>query len=191
MSKTVIGVNKEKINRVISALKKINPAGYEKLYNYKLLGGGKGEIVLYFIINDSCLRGGSQYNYDLLVNQKKYEIKDARISAGRIASEFRASEAIVVDDLITELYKLKDDVGTNNTEGVGIEMIKKISRERPQLFRIVEEEYQKRAYVYFKEHKIIFLNIANKNIEAIENVERNEIMIDRVTLGKLKPKIKL
>jgi ATP phosphoribosyltransferase len=62
-------------------------------------------------------------------------------------------------------------------------------------FKLIEAKYAKLAAEYFAGHKTIFINNSSGpnigKIEAVKNVKASDIMIERVTSGTVKPKIKL
>jgi hypothetical protein len=64
----------------------------------------------------------------------------------------------------------------------------------PDKFAAAEDKFATAAANYFKGHKVIFINNSPSNlgkIEAIKEVKKSDVIIERVTSGTIKPKVKL
>jgi hypothetical protein len=86
-------------------------------------------------------------------------------------------------------------LGGTKTEIAG-GIIAEIKQKAPNDYETIEQQYAKITYDnYFKNHEIIFINNASGaklgNIEAIKQVTLKDIIIERVTSGTIKPRIKL
>lgn len=194
VNKTSKNVDKNKINSLITELKRLHSSNFDHIYNYKFVGDiGPGEILLYFLVDNAHLAGGSQTSHDLIAGSNKYEIKSARISPDRVASDFRMSKSLKLDAVLLELYEMHG----NQKNEISINDIKKLRSEEPRRFDEIEKKYKNQTYrEYFKHHDIIFFNNRTKLIDTIKIVQENDIMIERVTgVGTsgavIKPKIKL
>ena len=190
-------VDQKKLNLAILALKKESMQKFMSMYKYKLSGVGPGEVVLFFLINNAKLGGGNSASVDLFVRGKgQYEIKSAKISNDGLAYDFRLSSTISLTKIITSLNDLrirhKLSGGNNTMSGDVIDSL----REKASFdFSQIEKEYGKLVENSFKA-EVIFMNNSTSpskmaNIEAIQKVKAEDVTIERVTGGTIKPRIKL
>ena len=196
LSKTVNTVDMGRINKLIVDLKTgPNASSFTNIHNYKLEGVGPGEATLFFLINNAYLGGGSSAGVDLFVDSKKYEIKAARISPDKVASNFRIGKAVPLHDIMTMLYDLQKTLKLGNAIEIPTSVINQMKVKDLASFKKIELAYATTAYNhYFKDHEVIFINNAvNKLglIEAVKKINIKDIMIERVTGGTIKPKIQL
>jgi len=195
LSKTVNGLNKDKINSLISQLR--TSGNFQSLHSYNLKGVGPGEATLYFLINNSYLGGGSSAGADLFVGSDTYELKAVKVSRDNLASDFKLGGTVPLSPIIVALNNLREELklsGTRTEMSSGI--MAEMKQKNPVRYSQIESDYADIAYnSYFKNHEIVFINNAPGqklgNIEAIKEVKKSDIMIERVTSGTVKPKVKL
>jgi hypothetical protein len=198
LSKTIDRVDKNALNKLIAQLKTEDSRMFSKLHNYSLKGVGPGEATLFFLINNARLGGGSSAKVDLVVGSEKYEVKAVQVSRDNFAYDFKLGGTVRLDDITQSLVNLLDK---NNASGSKTEIKKTVinslreKRETAPEFNAIEDQYRARAYKYFKDHKVIFINNSRSskqgNIESVMNVKEKDISIERVTSGTIKPMIKL
>jgi len=197
LENTISTVDKAKLNTLISSLKEISSAKFENMHFYNLKGIGPGEVTMYFLLDNAKLGGGASAGVDLLVGSKGYEIKAVKVSRDGYASDFKLGGTVPLADIITDLYSLstKLKLGGTRTEISG-GIIDKMKAMSPKEYSLIEEKFKDISYnSYFKNHEIIFINNAKGSslgrIEAVKNITKPEVMIERVTSGTVKPKVKL
>jgi hypothetical protein len=199
ISKTINGVNKNTLNKLIDELKAEDSTMFSKLHSYALKGVGPGEAALFFLINDAQLGGGSSAGVDLVVGSNKYEIKAVQTTqdiGGLIAYDFKLGGTVRLTDIMQDLAKLADfyKVSGSKTE-INKSSIQKLKNGDVSSidFSAIEDRYRKRAYEYFKNHEVIFINNSKTKkqgrIEAIKKIKPQDIMIERVTSGTIKPMV--
>lgn len=202
LTSTINVVDRDRLNGLIANLKSSNPTQFRDIYKHKFDGEmGPGEILLYFLMNKAQLVGGSNMNYDMTHGGEKFEVKAIRVTADRHATEFRISKSISINDIVSDLYKLRSEISKDTNQEITINAIKDMRQLKPKEFSVIETNYKNVAYnQYFKDHKVIFINnnVSDKigNIESVKTVGPAEIMIERVTIAgankfTIKPKIKL
>ena len=197
LGQTINGLDQNRLNSLISQLKSISSSNFKKLYTYPLKGVGPGEALLYFLINDGHLGGGSSAGVDLVVADKKYEIKAVSYSSNtKEAYNFKLGATFSLAGIIRGLQELKKRTGGSGSE-VNSGDIAKIRKSFPKELSDIENEYQRLAYHnYFKNHDIIFmLNTGPKaqigNIIGVKRVGLSDIKLERVTSGTVKPRVKI
>jgi hypothetical protein len=199
ISKAINRADKNALNKLIDELKSEDPTMFSKLHNYALKGVGPGEATLFFLINNAHLGGGSSAGVDLVVGSDKYEVKAVQIMRdidGLIAYDFKLGGTVRLSDIMQDLAKLAE---FNKILGSKTEINKStIQKLRNGLtssadFSAIEDRYRKRAYEYFKNHEVIFVNNSKTkrqgHIEAIKKIKQHHIMIERVTSGTVKPMV--
>lgn len=194
LSQTIDYVDKNRLNNLINKLKTEDLMAFERLHNYNLKGIGPGEVTLFFLINNAVLTTDLSSGIDLIVGSKKYEVKAVQIYKESIAYDFRIGVNIFVSDIIDEISKLVNFEKMNSKNEIRKTTIDAL-RETSADFREIEEKFADRAYKYFKDHELILVNNSKSsrqgNIEAVKRIKKEEIMIERVTGGSIKPMIKL
>jgi len=189
------GVDMNKMNNLINKLKSEDAGMFAKMHNYNLKGVGPGEVTLYFLDNSSYLGGGSSAGVDLVSSNGKFEIKAVKVDRDRYASDFKLGG----NSPLSEIIIMLDNIRTkHNLGGTRTEMSKTIMDQMKKLapgeFAAAQEKFASAAADYFKGHKVIFINNSTSNlgrIEAIKEVKKTDIIIERVTSGTIKPKVKL
>lgn len=190
-------VNIDKLNKAIDALKREDLNKFRDLVGFTPRGIGPGEVMLYLLIDDAYLGGSSSAGVDIMVGTQKFEVKAAEISKNKTAYNFKLGGTVPLADIIVKLNDLGDkfnfDVSRTTITGTTLD------RMRAQIgaeYDKIENLYKEVAYNnYFKDHEVIFINNNNSSqfgrVEAIKQVQKADITIERVTSGTIKPRVKL
>ena len=196
-SKTLTSVDKDKLNALIRELKSINKSLFAKLHDYKLKGVGPGEATLYYLIDNSRLGGGGSAGVDLVVGSKKYEIKGVkpRVKAGDF-HDFKLGGTVRLDDIMGELADLKEKLGMgSDARKIPQSEIEKMKKDAPREYSKIEKKFGDRAFKYFEGDEVILINNDSDKREYGEiiyvgKISRNNIGLERVTQGTIKPTLK-
>lgn len=197
ISKTINGVDKNKLNTLINTLKLESIENFKKLHNYNLKGFGPGEVTMYFLINNSRLGGGSSSARDVIIGNEGYEVKAVKITNDGMAIDFKIGGTISLTEVMNDLNKLRTSLGLSGSNAaIPSTVIKSMQEKAPKQYDEILKKFAKISYDgYFKDHDVIFINNSPTsrigNIEAIKRVGLDDIFIERVTSGTIKPKIKL
>lgn len=202
ISKTASTLDEAKVNSLVRELKSMSKQSFLRMMRYTPKGVGPGEVMMYFLVDDLTLGGGASAGLDLGSGGKGYEMKACDISKGYFVN-FKiggtvditkplAAAVAIKKEMLAEKIKLKPkatEIGKGD-----IETIKK-SKWGTRWEAEVEMPYKKAAYEnYFKNHATLFTvnKVPAKNIGEIyiRNVQRDQIELDNVTSGTIKPKIK-
>lgn len=195
LKNTIDGVDMNKMNKLVDALKREDSGMFSKMHNYNLKGVGPGEVTLYFLVNSAHLGGGSSAGVDLVASNGKFEVKACKVGRDGYASDFKLGGTAPLSDIIMMLdnIRTKHKLGGTRTEMSGsiMDQMKKLA---PDEFNKAQEKFAEVAANYFKGHKVIFINNSPANlgrIEAIKEVKKADVIMERVTSGTIKPKVKL
>ena len=198
LNKTVDTIDMMKINGLIGELKREQGGQmFAKLHSYNLKGVGPGEATLFFLCNKAQLGGGSSAGVDILVGNDKYEVKAVKVSPNRVASDFKLGGTVPLSDILVKLNALREKTGVGGTKTeMSGSIMSAMQTKDAFAYKEIEQQFAEIAYNnYFKNHEIIFINNAPGvrlgYIEAIKQVEKKDIMLERVTSGTVKPKVKL
>lgn len=195
LNKTIRGINMSTLNRLIDSLRTQDREMLGKLHSYPLRGVGPGEATIFFLVNDAHLGGGSSAGLDIVTTTKGYEVKAVSVGRDGYASNFKLGGTFQISDLIDRIQKLKVAAGLGAGSEVNAGNIKDIKKKFPAEWANIEEEFKERTYQnYFRHHEIIFMyNTGPKtgNIAAVKQVQKSDIILERVTSGTIKPKVKL
>ena len=182
------------LNSLIDKLKK-----YEKFnFIYKsddINGVGPGECILFFLVNDVVLSGGGE-GYDIKSDNKTFEVKATPISSDNYAYGIRMGGTFSTEDIAVELWKLAEEIGIKKGSELGVKQIAKIKKEKEKDFNEIEEMFRNITYDnYFKKHVFIFFNHNEGKkqgyIEAIKEIDKDDIFLRRYTSHILRPEIKI
>jgi hypothetical protein len=194
---TIQGVNINKLNNAINILKSQDSSMFAELHKYNIKGIGPGEATLFFLIKNAYLGGGSSAGVDLIAGSEKYEVKAVNITSDGFITNFKVGGTVPLSNIITFLNILREkfNLGGSKTEISG-SILASRKEKAPKDFAKIQTAYADVTYNnYFKNHEIIFINNATGpklgNIEAIKQVNKADIFIERVTNGTVKPKLKL
>jgi len=196
-SKTLKSVNKTKLNALIKELKSIDVGQFEKLHTYPLSGVGPGEATLYYLLDNGHLAGGGSKGVDLIVGDKKYEIKAVKKHKKEdIYYDFRLGGTVRLDDIMGELAVIKKKLALPGTSSeIPTSQIAEIKKRVPEDYAKIEKKYGDRAYKYFKDDEIILINHGgNKkdlgDIVYVGKIGRDNVGLERVTSNTIKPTFK-
>jgi len=202
LKNTIENVDKNKLNKLITELKGMNPKEFNRLHSYNLKGVGPGEVTLYFLVNKAHLGGGSSAGVDVIdVGGKLYEIKAVNYSKGGANNQpkphvfhFKLGGTMDFSAIVKKLIELKKQIGsTAKSSEIPTSDMKSIKEKFPTEYSKLEKEYSKIAYNnYFKHHDVIFMKNQTKgigNIIDIKAVKMSEIKMQTYTSNSLKPLI--
>jgi hypothetical protein len=197
LSRTINGIDINKLNNLITELKRHDSNMFAKLHAYNLKGIGPGETTIFFLVDNAILGGGSSAGADIIIDSKKFEVKAVTVTADGYASNFKLGGTVPIAGVITRLNLLREKLklGGQASEING-SMINTMKSREPETFAAIEDEFQTIAYEhYFKQHDVIFINNGTGNklgvIEAIKRVQKKDIKLERLTSGTIKPRVKL
>jgi len=205
LSKTLNTMDVTKANNIINELKSINRQGFNDLYDFQPKGVGPGEALLYFIIDSARLGGGTSAGVDMHIGSKAYEIKGANITGDKkYAYGFKLGGTVDLTEAVNASVTFKEKLGFS-TQGKGKnevnkEQIEAIRKEFPKEWKKIEAEYGRKAHAYFGSIPVIFFNNnrsgskltqAAGGIAAAKVVKKEDIQIERITQGTIKPIIRL
>jgi len=200
---------KDELNKLIKKLKQINPSNFMALHNYNLKGVGPGEATLFFLLDDAALGGGSASAADININGRAYEVKAGNYNAKQKAyKDFKLGGTVVLDQIVREAFRLRDIVDPNlkmsrsgkaERNGVNGEQIAAIMKDKglaAQWEKNVETPYRKKAAKYLNKNPLILMiNTTPKSqvgeVYHIGSVRENQIKVDVVTQGTIKPKLEI
>ena len=203
---TMKGLNMGKLNSAIDTLKKIDRFYFDKLYDWQPKGVGPGEVLLYFLIDDAVLGGGSSAGVDVKIGGKNYEVKAANLTGDKKAVYgFRLGGTVNVSQEVRKAIQMKEELGfTTKGKGQGEvnkTQIEAIKKKYPKEWESIRKSYVDKAYKYFAGQNVIFFNnnrgtggkltTAAGNIAAVKTVSKNDIEIDVITQNSIKPRVKI
>lgn len=195
---TLKKINRVELNKRIQELKTIDNEMMKKLHQYNLKGVGPGEVTLFFLVDLVHLGGGSSAGVDIVCGDEQYEVKAANITQERTAINFKLGGTVALADMMTELNDLRSYYGLEGTRTeIKGSVIKELRSKYNYDFNPIEEKFQEVASEYFSKHDVIFINnnVQNKTrvgmIESIKRVKKDDIKIERLTSGTIKPMVKL
>lgn len=190
-------VDKDNINGIISALKATDANNFKQLHTYNLKGVGPGEMTLYYTVDSAVLGGGSSAGVDIRADCGEYEVKAVAVNKDRVASNFKIGGTIPLHDYMLKLDSLREEL---NLYGSKTEIpkttIDTMRQKAPIEFGKIENSFAHTVCDYFGNHKTIFINhnssISNQGyVECIKHVSPDEVAIERVTSGTIKPSVRL
>lgn len=189
-------VDKTKMNNVINRLRKESPSNFQSLYKYNIKGVGPGEVMLYFILNNGHLGGGSSAGLDLVVGSKGYEVKAVDYSPQGYVNNFKVGGTFSMANIMRGVQDLKKESGLGSGSEVNSGELKEIEKKFPKELKHFYDMYANLTYKeYFKNHEIIFLS--NKKgggyqlgeVISVTKVKKEMIRFERITSGTIKPRI--
>ena len=193
---TVKGVDISKLNRCIDTLRKEGLDYFTPMFkSYNLKGIGPGEIMLYFLIDNAYLGGGSS-SVDMFVGSEGYEIKAVDVSSDGYAYNFKTGGTVPTSNIIEKFYALgqKHKMTISRTE-ISKGTLETLRSKDQASFDSIVDQYVDVAYNdYFKLHKFIFIrNTGSKmgRVESVKEVKKSDVKLERITAGVIKPRVKL
>jgi len=206
LKNTMRGLNVNKINNAIDQLKKADRFYFDKLYDWQPKGVGPGEVLLYFLINDAVLGGGTSAGIDVKIGGKNYEVKAANLTGdGKSVYGFRLGGTVNVSQEVRQAIDMKEKLGFT-TAGKGQGEVNKtqitaIQKKFPKEWESIRKSYVDKAYKYFAGQTVIFFNNnrstggkltrAAGNLAAVKKVKKDDIEIDVITQNSIKPRVKI
>ena len=200
------GLDVKRVNKAIDKLKSLDRGNFNALYDFQPKGVGPVEALLYFLVDDAVLGGGTSAGIDIKVGGNNYEVKAAQLSGDKkFVYGFRLGGTVDVTKEVSSLVKLKKQLGFE-TKGKGQNEVNKtqlaaIQQKFPRDYKRAVDSYVTKAYRYLSANPVIFFNNnrstggrltgAAGNLIAVKNVKKTDVMIDVVTQGGIKPKVKL
>jgi len=175
-------VTVDALNNSIEQLRKESKHFLYRLYSYRFPGIGPGEIMLFYIIEQSIVSGGTTKGFDIAVGDIKYEVKAVRTAIKQLSNDikytfvldFRLGGTVPISDIITDLKKLAISAGFKIKENeisadiiAQLRGIKKskfskndgnVSTAIVNEFNSIEVRYKDASVDYFDNKKIIFMN---------------------------------
>lgn len=187
----VNSIDMSSINSSIEMLKRNNSSSLNEIYNLKpKKDAGPGEFLLYFLINSSSIEGTG----DLKLSGQTYEVKSAKISTnfgGKHAYDFETGTYKAVDtiyqlNLLAESF-FNRKIPYHSLPKSAIDQLKNTEQ-----YESIKNNYAKNVVDnYFKSDKIIIFNRKTKLISAIKKIKPEDVSIERITRGSIKPLIKI
>ena len=160
---------------------------FNRLFHYPLKRTGNAEVMLYLLIQNSYLSASSTSGRDIIINNEHYEIKNCIISKKYNSSElyfsnFKLGCSFCILSIINKIEKYF------NFTPKGSEMS---NARNSNEFLEIEDEYRNIVYDnYFSKHKMLFIDKYGK-IHFIGYIKKENIFIDTITEGTIKPMIKI
>lgn len=205
LSKLPNDLNVSQANKAIDKLKSIDRSNFNALYDFQPKGVGPGEALLFFLINNAAIGGGSSAGVDIIISGKQYEVKAANLSKDKKSVRgFRLGGTVDVSQEVNAAVRLKNELGfTTKGKGkaeVNTSQIKAIKAKYPLEWDQIRKSYINKAYKYLAANPVIFMNNNRSggkltsgagNIIAEKTVRRQDIEIDTITQGGIKPKVQL
>lgn len=192
---TVSVVDVDVINIAISQVRISNPPAFDQLFTYTLDGIGRGEVLLFLILENSYLSGRNTSGVDMWVDDQTYEIKAAKISRdGQNATDFKLGGTTPTSDVVYELKRMMFDFNIRHpNNSIPKSIITKLKR-HPD-YHPTQTRFREAALNYFNKSTTIIINnnIGPKKgcVETIKPIGFNDIFIERVTENVVKPMIKI
>lgn len=217
LAKTIKGqptVNK--LNNLIDMLQKESMVNYNKLHFYNLKGVGPGEATLFFLLDNAQLGGGGSAGVDVMVGSKKYEVKAALHSkndSSVYGFKFGGTEDL--SKMVTQIVQWKNKLGLKSAgkgvNEVGPKNLEIIKKEYPSEWKKLENDFRRIGGRYFGNTPVIFisnntsvkadpeaeaekirqLSSGSGKVVSIGPVRAQDISIQTVTQGTIKPRVKI
>lgn len=212
LSKTIKGTPRsaEQINKLIVELKSYGKEAFEKIYKYPTNSGyGPGEVILYFLLNDCTLGGGSSAGVDVNVGTKKYEVKSVLNPAmdnysyvkgfkigGTLNTATMVSDALAIKEAAIKEGAIKLNNEKSGVSSTQIKDLKNNKKYHKEWHDKVEVPFQKAAGAYLSSHPVIFMiNTSPKEkigeVVYFGNINPANVTVDVVTAGIIKPMVKI
>lgn len=158
---------------------------FNRLFHYPLKRTGNAEVMLFLLIKNSFLSNISSSGTDIVVNNNHYEIKHCVVSKKYKSQKlyynnFKLGNSFCPRLIINAIEKYFDKIPK------GSEMAE--ARKDPKFLEI-ENEYRHLVYnEYFSKHNMLFID-KHGEIKFVGKVKKENIFIDTITEGTIKPMI--
>ena len=199
--------NVKKINAAVKELKKENATHFFNMYQFDQSGIGPGELLLYFLIDNSKVGGGGSAGVDLYVRGKEYEAKSVTFNIGRQQIEgFKLGGKGELAPILSKAQALKkkydgemiaaNDGKKNAISEINRKQMAKLKQLEPKAWSQIEKDYAKVAGEYFGGTNLVFMySKANPNkvgeIIAAGRIDSKAVEMQAITSGTIKPSINL
>jgi hypothetical protein len=202
--------NRENFEKGIKYLRGKNSKSFEKLFYYKPLGMGPGEVLGYVLFDDVTCGGQGSKAVDLISGTDMYEMKGCVITqksdfygSGPFISNFKMGGTKRVDELVTRIYKFKENIRDQlpkklqNYKEVGTSIFAWMKDIDPKEWKSIEKEFQKIAFDYFESQNLIGIvtkpssGVSIGDILIFGPIKKSNILLGNVTGGGFKPMIRL
>lgn len=189
--------NDNQFNSLVNDLKSQNKQKFNQLLKYQPKGVGPGEVLMYFLVDDVQLGGGSSAGLDVVSGGKGYEVKAVNLTKEGYFADFKIGGTVNISAEMKAASDIKKQLGLPGRETeINKTQIKaiKASEYAKEWINNVEIPYQKKAYSYFKGHDTIF--IINSNPVSlvgqcfVKTISLQDIVLSNVTAGTIKPEIR-
>jgi hypothetical protein len=178
------------LNKTVSNLR--TNRRFDSLFYYNLKGIGPGEILLYYLLDDAKLGGGS-VSGDIVLPQVNFEVKAVDFSADGYMSNFKLGGMVPLHNIAEQIYNLVKEYDLKGSETEIPKSTVSVLRNRG-LLTAIENLYRSTSHKhYFCKHDFMFMNSSKKNLGQIEYfgpVQQEFIFLERVSNGTIKPMIK-
>lgn len=158
---------------------------FNRLFHYPLKRTGNAEVMLFLLLKNSFLSNSGTTGNDIIINNIEYEIKNCIVSKkyksdSLYFSNFKLGNAFCIRNIINNIenyFKLIP-------KGSEIAEARKDSE-----FLRIEEEYRNVVYnEYFNKYNLLFID-KHGIIHFVGKVQKENIFIDTITEGTIKPMI--
>jgi hypothetical protein len=186
------------LNSAINKLRSASATGLKHVLDQEPISGiGPGEVLIYLLADGAVLKGGTSKGLDVDIRGVAYEVKAVRVTLNRFAQSYRVGTHVPMGSVISKINQLREDMNIPGTK----QEVKKTSLDLmasayPERYAAIRAEFAKDAHkAYFDKHQVIFINNnashAAGTIESIKNVKAQDISIERVSQGTIRPMVKL
>lgn len=174
------------LNKYIKEIKE-NSELFNRLFNYPLKRTGNAEVMLYLLIKNAYLSPMSSSGKDIIINYKHYEIKHCIVSKKYKSEELYFSNFKLGSSFcVRSLINIIEDYFNFIPKGSEISEARNTTE-----FLEIENKYREFVYEnYFGKHNIIFID-KEGFIKFVGNVKKENIFIDTITEGTIKPMIRI
>ncbi len=199
--------NVARLNKAIKELKKENPNAFFNMYQFDQSGIGPGELMLYFLIDNSRVGGGGSAGVDLIVGNKEYEAKSVTFNKGRqqiegfkLGGKGELAPVLSKAQALKKKYPdemLKANKGKKNAiSEINRTQMKKLKELEPRAWAQIERQYAKVAGEYFGGTNLVFMySKADPNrvgeIITAGTISAKAVEMHAITSGTIKPSINL
>ena len=173
------------LNSYVFYIKNLNINLFNRLFHYPLKRTGNAEVMLFLLIQNSFLSSVSTAGNDIVINDIHYEIKNCLIS-----KKYKSEELYYSNFKLGNSFCTRNII--NNIENYFgyIPRGSEISEARNDSdFLRIEEDYRELVYnEYFSKHNMLFITKCGE-IRYIGKIKKEQIFIDTLTEGTIKPMI--
>lgn len=190
---TLDGSKIQTLNNLINKLKK-SPK-FDLMYSYTPSGIGPGEILLYFLTNNSTL-GGFKTG-DLRIGGKVFEVKVGGVleSVSNAIEDIRLANAKGLKPIYYDLIELQNKLNIENKkESIEKSIVEQLRLKGGDEFVKIENEFKQLVQSYFNGKQAVLMvgNTSRKGkVAAIKNILASDVSLHRYTNNEFKARIKI